>query len=117
MFAGVRSRRVLTSLLTLLVVGLGWVAVRGADDPPELSSSPSPGRIATRRQIQPRRLSSCVGASKSDAAKSLSENRFSKGDSPILLGGTRKIGTVPNGFWIGFKGIYVATNASLSRSV
>ena len=34
-------------------------------------------------------------------AKSLSENRLGEGDSPILLRGLRKIGTVPVGFRIG----------------
>ncbi len=41
--------------------------------------------------------------SRNFTAKSRSENRSGKGDSPILLGGTRKIGTVPNGFRIGSK--------------
>jgi hypothetical protein len=36
-------------------------------------------------------------------AKSLSENRLGEGDSPILLRGLRKIGTVPGGFRIGSK--------------
>ena len=35
--------------------------------------------------------------------KSLSENRLGEGDSPILLRGLRKIGTVPDSFRIGFK--------------
>ena len=35
--------------------------------------------------------------------KSLSENRLGEGDSPILLRGLRKIGTVPAGFRIGHK--------------
>ena len=33
----------------------------------------------------------------------LSENRLGKGDSPILLRGLRKIGTVPDGSRIGSK--------------
>jgi len=35
--------------------------------------------------------------------KSLSENRLGEGDSPILLRGLRKIGTVPDRSWIGSK--------------
>ena len=35
--------------------------------------------------------------------KRLSENRLGEGDSPILLRGLRKIGTVPDGFRIGIK--------------
>ena len=35
------------------------------------------------------------------AARRLSENRLGEGDSPILLRGLRKIGTVPDGFRIG----------------
>jgi hypothetical protein len=34
------------------------------------------------------------------ADRKVSESRVGKGDSPIFLGGTRKIGTVPNGFRI-----------------
>ncbi len=36
-----------------------------------------------------------------EATNGLSENRLDKGESPILLGGTRKIGTVPVGSRIG----------------
>jgi hypothetical protein len=37
------------------------------------------------------------------STKSLSENRLGEGDSPILLRGLRKIGTVPTGSRIGSK--------------
>ena len=38
--------------------------------------------------------------------KGLSENRLGDGDSPILLRGLRKIGTVPGGFRIGCKAYF-----------
>ncbi len=41
-----------------------------------------------------------LGADATDI-KSLSANRLGKGDSPILLRGLRKIGTVPDGSRIG----------------
>ena len=40
---------------------------------------------------------------KTTVNKSLSENRLGEGDSPILLPGHRKIGTVPDGSRIGYK--------------
>jgi hypothetical protein len=53
------------------------------------------------------------------ATKSRSENRSGKGDSPILLGSTRKIGTVLNGFRIDSKrsGIQLARLALVVAAV
>ena len=52
--------------------------------------------------------------------KSLSENRLGEGDSPILLPGHRKIGTVPDGFRIGGyrevrEGLFVGENVTLGE--
>ncbi len=87
--------------MAILRMGARLPGPEGLDDlflygsPPMLKWKPSQSRSLPK--------SPAAMAGSQNPTKSLSENRLGEGDSPILLRGLRKIGTVPAGSRIGSK--------------